>query len=54
MKIFKHYEMVLDCMSTMSNDISKLAKIIADQQKQIRTLTECVEQLQDVLLSESE
>ena len=54
MTIFKHYEQLLDCMATMSKDIQKLALIISDQQKQIRTLTSCVEQLQDVVLIELE
>lgn len=50
MIIFKHYEQLLDCMATMSKDIQKLAAIISDQQKQIQTLTSCVEQLQDIAL----
>lgn len=54
MNIFKHQEKMLDCMMTMSEDISKLARIIADQQKQIRTLASCVEQLQDVILVDLE
>lgn len=54
MNILKHYEKVLECMTTMSNDICELAKIIAEQQKQIATLTSCIEQLQDVVLFELE
>lgn len=48
MNIFKQYGQLLDCMDTMSKDIQKLASIISDQQKQIQTLTSCVEQLQDI------
>ena len=54
MNILKHYEKVLNCMNTMSNDICELAKIIAEQQKQIGVLTSCIEQIQDVILVELE
>lgn len=54
MIIFKHHEQLLNSMLSMSKDMRKLTLIIADQQKQIRTLTSCVEQLQDLMLVELE
>ena len=50
MNILKHYEKVLDCMTMMSNDISELTNIVSEQQKQIRVLISCIEQIQDVIL----
>lgn len=54
MIIFKQYEQLVNSMLSMSKDMRKLTLIIADQQKQIRTLTSCVEQLQDLMLDELE
>ena len=50
MNILKHYEKVLECMTIMSNDISKLTEIVVEQQEQIGILTDCVEQMQDILI----
>ena len=50
MNILKHYEKVLDCMTIMSNDISTLTEIVTEQQEQIRILTDCVEQMQNILI----
>lgn len=50
MGLLTSYEQLLNCMNTMSEDIHKLTKIIYAQQKQIHTLTSCVEQLQDLHL----
>lgn len=50
MGILKNYEQLLYNMSRLSDDLHKLTKIIYAQQKQIHTLTNCVEQLQDMQL----
>lgn len=50
MNILKHYEKVLDCMDIMSKDIHELTKIVTNQQEQILILTNCVEQIQDIVL----
>lgn len=53
MGLLSTYEQFLDCMSTMSKDIHKLTKIIYEQQKQIHTLTQCVDQIYDICIYES-
>ena len=50
MNILKHYEKVLECMTIMSDDIAKLTEIVTEQQEQISILTDCVEQMQDILI----
>ena len=50
MYILKHYEKVLECMTIMSDDIAKLTEIVTEQQEQISILTDCVEQMQDILI----
>ena len=50
MNILKHYEKVLDCMDIMSKDIHELTKIVTNQQEQILILTNCVEQIQNIVL----
>lgn len=52
MNILKHYEKVLECMTIMSNDISTLTDVVVEQQEQIRILTDCVEQMQNILILE--
>lgn len=50
MNILKHYEKVLECMTIMSNDIAALTDIVTEQQEEIRILTDCVEQMQNILI----
>ena len=52
MGILSTFEHLVGCMDRVSSDMHKLTKIIYAQQKQIHTLTNCVEQLQDLYLME--